>query len=366
MSGKRGPMVCSADGCSRRSVARRLCRAHYQQAWKSGELGAHDKLPPHVHDPKVCPPEHKHAESGTCYVHHQCRCAPCSEARGARDLARRKLQAYGRYESGLVDVGPVREHLVMLAEAGMGYKRVAEVAGLGTTPVRNIIYGRQDPGPRKGEMLKQVKRETAEAILGVKPDVESLADGAKVSARGTHRRIQALVARGWSLSKLAKRLGIDVRNLLSMMKREQVFARTHRQVVALFDELWDVEPPREEWRDKIAYSRTIRYAKARRWLPPLAWDDIETDEEPPAIEVDGEQVDEVAVDLACAGEQVRLSVSERRAAVSRLTEAGFADGVIAERLRLNVRSVLRIRQELGLAAAVDAGGNRVLPASGAA
>jgi predicted transcriptional regulator len=281
-------------------------------------------------------------------------------------LARRKLQAYGRYESGLVDVAPVREHMVMLAEAGMGYKRVAEVAGLGVTPVRNIIWGRQDAGPRKGEMQKRVKRETAEAILAVQPDIDSLAEGAKVSARGTHRRLQALVARGWSQSKLAERLGVERGNFGTMMQREQVFARTHRAVAALFDELWDVEPPRDEWRDKIAYSRAVHYAQARRWLSPLAWDDIDTDEEPPVVGDEADDVDQVAVELACAGERVRLSVAERRAAVAHLHDAGYSDPAIAERLRLTARTVLRIRGELGLAAAMDAGKNRVLPASGAA
>lgn len=362
----RGPLICSVDGCGRRSRARRLCPAHYQQAWHAGEIGKHAKLPSRVRDPKICPPEHKHGETGTCYVHHQCRCEGCSAARGARDTTRRKLQAYGRYDNGLVDAEPVRAHILALAEFGIGYKRIAAVSGVGVTAVRNLVWGRQDPGPRKGELQKRVKRETAEAILAVKADVSNLADGGNMSARGTHRRLQALIARGWSMSKLSERLGIHGRNFSTLMQRDQVFARTHRQVAALFDELWDQLPPREKWHDKIAYSRSIGYAKARRWLPPLAWDDIDTDEEPPVVEGDGDPVDEVAVDLACAGERVRLSVAERRVAIARLTAAGYADAAIAERLRLASRTVLRIRTELGLAAAVDAGRNRLLPTSGAA
>lgn len=361
-----GALVCSFDGCERRSRARRLCPAHYQQAWHAGEIGKHEKLPSRVHDPKICPPEHKHGDSGTCYVHHQCRCGGCSAARSARDGRRKKLKAYGRYDNGLVDAEPVREHILELAEFGVGYKRIAAVSGVGVTAVRNLVWGRQDPGPRKGELQKRVKRETAEAILAVRLDVENLADGGKMPARGTHRRLQALVARGWSMSKLADRLGMERSNFGLLMQRDQVIARTHREVAALFDELWDELPPREAWRDKIAYSRAVGYAKTRRWLPPLAWDDIDRDEEPPVVDEEGDDVDPVAVDLACAGESIRLSVAERRAAVTQLTEAGYADGVIADRLRLNVRSVLRIRQELGLAAAVDAGKNRVLPTSSAA
>jgi transcriptional regulator with XRE-family HTH domain len=363
---ERGPLVCVADGCDRRSRARRLCPAHYQQAWKAREIGKHEKLPSRVRDPKVCPPDHKHGASGTCYVHHQCRCEDCSAARSKRDGTRRKLKAYGRYDAGLVDAEPVREHILALAEFGIGYKRVAEVSGIGVTAVRNLVWGRQDPGPRKGELQRRVKRATAEAILAVEPDVANLADGGKMPARGTHRRLQALVARGWSLSKLAERLGVQVANLSSMMQREQVFARTHRQVVALYEELWDQLPPRESWHDRAAYTRAIGYAKARRWLPPLAWDDIDTDEEPPVVETEGEEVDSIAVELACAGEIVRLTRTERRAAVTQLQAEGMSDNAIADRLHLAARSVLRIRQELGLPAAVDAGGNHLLPERAAA
>lgn len=356
-----GPLICTVDGCERRSRARRLCPAHYQEAWHAGTIGKNAKLPPRVIDPKICPPEHKHGETGTCYVHHQCRCEGCAAARAARDGARKKLQAYGRYDNGLVDADPVREHILALAEIGIGYKRIAEVSGIGVTAVRNLVWGRQDPGPRKGELQKRVKRSTAEAILAVELDVKNLADGGKMSARGVHRRIQALVARGWSQSKLAELLDIDRGNFGMLMQREQVFARTHRQVAALFDELWDQLPPRVEWRDKIAYSRSVAYAKARRWLPPLAWDDIDTDEEPPVVDEVDHEVDQVAVDLACAGERVRITHLERRIAVAQLQAEGLSDPAIAERLHLAPRSVLRIRQELGLAAAVDAGGNRAAP-----
>src|SRR5690606_30501206 len=141
---------------------------------------------------KICPPEHKHSESGTCYVHHRCRCTDCSAAIVAAETRRRKDKAYGRYDTGLVDVTEVREHVLMLVEFGIGYKRVAMLAGYrSSTPVRTIIWGRQDPGPRFGEMQKRVKRETAEKILAIQPVIENLAPGQSIPATGTHRRIQA-------------------------------------------------------------------------------------------------------------------------------------------------------------------------------
>lgn len=341
---------CTHHACDRKPVARRLCRAHYQAAWKAGDLGAHQKLPPRARNRVICPPEHKHARSLVCYNLHQCRCAPCIEHRAETDERRAKLKAYGRYDNGLVDAEPVREHLLMLGEFGLGYKRVARLAGVGITPVRNVIWGRQDPGPRKGEIPKRIKRENAEKILAVAPDISMLAAGRSIPSRGTHRRVQALVARGWSQSKLADRLGVNRGNFGTMMKRTHVTVSLHRRVQELFDELWDQLPPKDAWRDSIAYSRTIRYARERRWLPPLAWDDIDNDPEPPAVEDGDDQIDDMAVELALMGERPRLTPAERRECVRRLHRDRWSDGAIAELLGCADRTVLRIREELGLAA----------------
>ncbi|MBN9176099.1 MAG: hypothetical protein J0I43_01835 [Microbacterium sp.] len=348
MAGK--PRTCTVDGCTDTTVARRLCRKHYQAAMKAGTLDQHAKLPPRVKNPKICPPDHRHGEVGTCYVHHQCRCDDCVTSQTKRNYRRLQLKAYGRYDTGLVDADPVREHLIMLGEFGLGYKRVASIAGLGITPVRNVIWGRQDPGPRKGEMQKRIKRETAEAILSVKPDISLLAGGARIPARGTHRRMQALVARGWSQSKLTDRLGVERSNFGVMMTREHVTADLHRRAERLFEELWDQLPPNEEWRDKIAYTRTVAYAKQRRWLPPLAWDDIDNDVDPPVPDDEEGGLDDMAVELAIAGERVRLTPAERRECVTRLHAARWSDGRIAETIHCDVKTVGRIRDELGLAA----------------
>lgn len=283
MTGK--PQICTHEGCEQRPVARRLCRAHYQAAWKAGTLGAHEKLPPRLRNRTVCPTEHKHDGSLVCYV----------------------------------------------------------------TPVRNVIWGRQDPGPRKGEIPKRIKRENAEKILAVKPDISLLAAGASIPSRGTHRRLQALVARGWSQSKLADRLGVDRGNFGVMMQRARVSVTLHRQVEALFDDLWNKQPPRTAWRDSIAYSRTIRYARERRWLPPLAWDDIDNDAEPP-LQDNGDSIDEIAVELAIQGEHVRLRPAERRECVLRLHRERWSDRRIAEQIGCTDKTVFRIREELGLEA----------------
>lgn len=304
----------------------------------------------------VCPDDHKHGTNTTCYVLHKCRCSDCRENRRAREARRRKDIAYGRYDSGLVDAEPVREHVLMLQSFGLGWKRIADLSGIGYTATATLIYGRKGSAsdPRRGEVVKRMGRDKAEKLLAIKPDLSLLADGARVSARGTHRRVQALVARGWSQSRICARLGIERGNFWRvMMQADQVTVRVHKATAALYDELWDQEPPRSEHRDKIAYTRTIKYARKRRWLPPLAWDDIDTDLEPPVPDEEG-GIDEMAVELACSGDIVRLSALERREAVSRLAAVKLSDGEIAERLHITDRTVLRIRQELGIPASVGA------------
>ncbi|WP_454112807.1 hypothetical protein [Microbacterium maritypicum] len=342
-------LVCTHPGCRKRSVARRLCHAHYQAAWKAGELGQHVKLPPREKAPTRCPESHKHAAASTCFIQHQCRCTPCVEAHNARERNRKKQKAYGRFDTGLVDADPVREHVLALGEFGIGYKRVAELAGVGVTGVRTLIWGRQDPGDRYGEIPKRVTREKAEKILAVQPTIENLGARQPVPARSTHRRVQALVARGWSISKVARELGWTVANFHAMMHRDTVGAATHRAVAELYERLWDVEPPRATHRDKIAYTRALGFAKQRRWLPPLAWDDIDQDEEPPVPDEEG-GIDEMAVELAIAGDVVRLTPEERREAVRRLHASRWSDKRIAETIRCSDKTVLRIRDELGLEA----------------
>lgn len=236
----------------------------------------------------------------------------------------------------------------MLGEFGMGYKRVAMVAGLGVTVVRQLIWGRQEPGARNGEIPKRVKRETAQKILAVRPSVEHLAGGAPIPARGTHRRVQALTARGWSVSSIGARIGWSAANFHKMMKSEQVSATTFRAVRDLYDELWDADPPESTQRERISASRARKYAADRGWVPPMAWDDIDTDPEPASQEEPDVLIDEQAIELAISGVQVNLSIEERRVVVKRLHGERFSDRSIARHAGITDRTVLRIRQELGL------------------
>ena len=164
---------------------------------------------------------------------------------------------------------PARAHVRALAEAGIGWKRAAELAGISTGAMSKLLYG----GPGNRPPTQRVRPETAAAILAVKPEQEALAPAALTDATGTHRRVQALAAAGWSQSKIGQRLGMSPANFATMMRRQQVTAATAAAARAVYDELWKQPPPETGHREKIAAARARNHARAAGWAPPLAWDD---------------------------------------------------------------------------------------------
>lgn len=218
-------------------------------------------------------------EHGTrvAYVKDRCRCEDCTIAARVAEQKRRRARLYG-IDAGLADAQPVRDHLDVLSQAGIGYKRASEIAGVSLTAVQTILYhhpDRPDAGP-----AKRVKRETAEKILAVQPLLEHVRDHTPVPSRGAARRIQALVARGWSQAKLAERAGITDQRMAPLLTGTPANARTVRAINALYEELWDQAPPEVSHREKIAASRARGRAARLGWVPPAAWDDIDNDDAP--------------------------------------------------------------------------------------
>jgi hypothetical protein len=203
---------------------------------------------------------------------------------------------------------------------------------------------------------------------------------------GTTRRLQALVAIGYTQTELAARLAIHTQYLWVLTNRPsaQVSQKTYSAVRSLFAALWahPVEgPPGRRGRS---------LARKHGWVGPLAWDDIDDPSETPNVHgvqpvttevvrvyetsiyvdlnglwperlfivslrletetVPAELIDDVAVDLAIRGEAVKLTAAERRVAVTRLHAERWSDKRIAATLHIVDRTVLRIRQDLGLQA----------------
>lgn len=244
-----------------------------------------------------------------------CRCVPCSRANRDFENKRNRQIAYGRWRP-YVDAAPSRWHLRALSEAGVGLRRVEALSGVARSTLQGLVAERPDGSPGR----TQVRPETEAAILAVTITPAALADSAVTDPTGTRRRVQALVARGWSQARIAARVGMLPGNFSSVLyHRPAVTAATARAVAALYEELQDQAPPEGNQRERIAASRARRYAAERGWAPPAAWDGAIDD--PAAKPADGwRRADDrmTSADLAGEGRHLELCGLTRDEAAARL------------------------------------------------
>ncbi|MHC9046781.1 hypothetical protein ACYX8G_19525 [Microbacterium saperdae] len=170
-----------------------------------------------------------------------------------------------------------------------------------------------------------------------------------IPALGTQRRIQALMTLGWSMTAIAGQFGDRRGNVRRILETTTISRRFATKIADAYDELSMKIPYGTDRHSRSMIARTRAYAARRRWLPPLAWDDIDTDTEPAATERSSD-VDEVAVRLATEGHLVRLTPAERRACVEILHAKSYSDALIAETIHCTSKTVERIRDELNLPA----------------
>lgn len=194
-----------------------------------------------------------------------------------------------------------RAHLGRLVETGTPLYVIAETAGVNHKTCADIL----------AERRAYIYLHTERAILATDP-----AHGNLLPAAGTHRRLQALMALGWPLSVIAKRLGVHHDRIRQYLIQRSVYATTAARVAALYDELSMTPGPSV---------RARREAARRGYVPPLAWDD-ETIDDPAAWASLGEPVDTlpdpVAVELLVAGAHWHdvpgVTRADRLAAAARL------------------------------------------------
>ncbi|MFV2172407.1 hypothetical protein ACFHW2_11505 [Actinomadura sp. LOL_016] len=220
---------------------------------------------------------------------HGCRCNRCRAANTAAELARVRRNArveWGAEAARLVDAEPVRAHVQSLMAAGAGWRRIGRAAGLSNGTMSKLLYGTPARPPSR-----RIARSTAERLMAVRAD-DIIADGAYVDSAGTVRRLQALVAVGWSISELGRRMDMLPTNMAVLLRGEKVTAGKAREARRLYAELWDQAPPADTPARRVAVSRARNHARALGWPPPAAWDDDIIDL--PAAELDAELARRVA------------------------------------------------------------------------
>lgn len=276
--------------------------------------------------PKTCLHPQANHQHGTypCYTLDRCRCTPCSEAASAYDKNLARQKAYGRYDTW-TDPEPVRKHIRALMAQGMGLKRIIAVGGSNSGQLWKLLYGTVRPDGSRIP-TKRIRRDVAERLLAVELD---LASGANVPARGTVRRVRALIALGWSQNRLAEQLGFTPQNFSQIVHetRPCVTVRTAEAVKALYDELSMTHPTATGRSQLGGINRAKRYAARNGWLPPLAIDDECLDDDfdggQLVIDLPADDLDEVAIERRMAGDKsVRLSKPEKHELYLRWVASG--------------------------------------------
>jgi hypothetical protein len=202
-----------------------------------------------------------------------CRCYVCGYARSQYDDNRNRAIAYGTWHPW-ADAAPVRAHILTLQSCNLGLRRIADLAGCDRKRLQAITTGRPDRGTGPQD---QVRPELASAILAVEPTLDNLGGSTVISATGTTRRLQALVAVGWPQMHLGCRLGMTPGNFGATLQRPRVIVRTARAVRDLYDAVWRADPT-EHGATAAGVSRARKAAAEQRWAPVGAWDDDTIDE----------------------------------------------------------------------------------------
>lgn len=215
-------------------------------------------------------------EHGT-YVKYKldnCRCYPCCYAEAQYRANRSRAIAYGTWQP-YVDAEPARTHVRTLGEFGIGWMRLAKLAGVPRGTVSKLLYGDASRGLAPS---KRLLPKNAAALLAVEPTLDNLGAATLVDGTGTRRRLQALIAAGWPPARLAGKFGWHPSNFsLTLHGDRQVKVGTVRAAVTLYDQLWRADPRDHGVRQHV-YDRVRRQAAENQWAPVGAWDDDQIDD----------------------------------------------------------------------------------------
>jgi hypothetical protein len=106
---------------------------------------------------------------------------------------------------------------------GLGLRRISALSGVGRTKLAELADGRSGP----------VRRETVDKLRAA-ADRATVAPGVIVDGWLTRQRIRELLDTGYTLEWIAADIGWTKSNLVAMLRRGPVTARTARKVTDLW------------------------------------------------------------------------------------------------------------------------------------
>jgi len=211
-----------------------------------------------------------------CYIVDKCRCDLCRAANNMAARVHRERHLYAQYDpekyAAYVDASGALAHIRTLQAAGLGWKTVAQRAGLSASVIYPLIYGKADRNG--GKPRTKVRKATRTAILAVPvPAPEELRAGQRIDPTPTLNRVRALMRIGYSMNHIAREAGVDHQVIRYLRSRPSTSVRTHNAVRAAFRRLGMTPNAPTEWRAKIAANRSISRAIAEGYPSPLDLDD---------------------------------------------------------------------------------------------
>ncbi len=153
-----------------------------------------------------------------------CRCSDCRQANTQYERDRQKARAEGDW-NGIVDAAAARQHLLALADQGVGRRAVADASDVPGTILCEVRSGRKT----------KIRARTEKKILAV--TVAMAADHALVDAAPTWALIAELRAAGFTKTRIAKELKHNSRQLQFGKKKLTVrnaaaLQRVHERLMA--------------------------------------------------------------------------------------------------------------------------------------
>jgi hypothetical protein len=152
---------------------------------------------------------------------------------------------------------------------------------------------------------------------------------------GTRRRVEALMALGWSGQQIADDAGMAQCGVWAIFRRTRCTATVSARIAATYDRLSMRLPTTDTKGQRISVSRTRAHAARRGFAPPLAWNNIDDPTETPATGTNAYgrnryDVDPVVVERLLGGEHVASTWAERDEAMRRWKRAGKSERSLCE------------------------------------
>lgn len=272
-----------------------------------------------------------------CYTIDRCRCDLCMCAQRMYMRAQQRDHHFAKYNPNqyarLVPAAPARTHVENLQAAGLGWKRIARLAGVSDSAVYPLLWGRPDRNNHAPHEV--IQRRTAIKLLAVPlPGLEDLAPGRYIDATPSTNRVRALATIGYTFPRIASLIDRDLQVVwgLAAGNHPSTTVRTALAVRALFAARWDKPVAGSTPHECSAVTRIRKQARRERWPSPLDLDDdglVEVPEDDAPLDVDS-----IAVRRVLEGDRPdHLTSSE----VDEVIRVGAAEGLGFGRLAVLLR-----------------------------